>query len=145
MADKTETTWRYDDGGRSEAGYRGLTGDCAVRSAAIVSGRPYQEVYDLVNKLAQRERPQGRKKRSSAREGVHTVTMRRLMKELGLEWNPIMGVGTGTTVHLLASELPKGRLVVRLSRHFAAVIDGVIHDTYDPAREGTRAVYGYWA
>jgi hypothetical protein len=24
------------------------------------------------------------------------------------------------------------------------VIDGVIHDTHDPGRDGTRAVYGYW-
>jgi len=25
-----------------------------------------------------------------------------------------------------------------------AVIDGVINDTYDCSREGTRCVYGYW-
>ena len=25
-----------------------------------------------------------------------------------------------------------------------SVIDGVIQDTYDPSREGTRAVYGYF-
>ena len=31
-----------------------------------------------------------------------------------------------------------------LSRHMCAVIDGVIHDTYDPSRDGTRAVYGYY-
>jgi hypothetical protein len=24
------------------------------------------------------------------------------------------------------------------------VIDGVIHDTFDPSRGGTRCVYGYW-
>ena len=22
--------------------------------------------------------------------------------------------------------------------------DGVVHDTYDPSRDGTRCVYGYW-
>lgn len=37
------------------------------------------------------------------------------------------------------------RLVVGLGRHYAAVIDGTVHDTRDPCREGTRAVYGYWA
>lgn len=37
-----------------------------------------------------------------------------------------------------------GRIIVRLSRHISAVIDGVIHDTYDPSRDGTRCVYGYW-
>ncbi len=29
-------------------------------------------------------------------------------------------------------------------RHYTAVIDGVINDTHDPSREGTRCVYGYW-
>jgi hypothetical protein len=47
-------------------------------------------------------------------------------------------------VHLRDGELPMGRLVVSLSRYYAAVIDGVIHDTHDPSRDGTRCVYGYW-
>jgi hypothetical protein len=31
-----------------------------------------------------------------------------------------------------------------VSKHYCAVIDGVIHDTSDPSRDGTRCVYGYW-
>jgi hypothetical protein len=31
-----------------------------------------------------------------------------------------------------------------VSRHAVAVIDGVIHDTYDCSRGGKRCVYGYW-
>jgi len=34
--------------------------------------------------------------------------------------------------------------VVACSKHYTAVIDGVIHDTHDPSRDGTRAVYGYY-
>jgi len=30
-------------------------------------------------------------------------------------------------------------------RHLTAVIDGVIHDTHDPSRDGTRSVYGYYS
>jgi hypothetical protein len=55
-----------------------------------------------------------------------------------------MAVGSGCKVHLRADELPSGRLIVRVSHHFAAVIDGVIHDTHDCSRGGTRCVYGYW-
>jgi hypothetical protein len=55
-----------------------------------------------------------------------------------------MGIGTGCTVHLRDGELPSGRLVVSVSRHEVAVIDGVMHDTHDPSRDGTRCVYGYW-
>jgi hypothetical protein len=52
--------------------------------------------------------------------------------------------GGARVVHPRAEELPDGRLVVRVSRHMCAVIDGVIHDTHDPSRAGTRCVYGYW-
>lgn len=31
-----------------------------------------------------------------------------------------------------------------LSRHYAAVIDGELHDTYDSTRDGDCCVYGYF-
>lgn len=137
-------TWRYNDGGRAEAGFKGdAPGDCVTRAVAIATGRPYREVYDLTNQLALHERPR-RKSRSSARTGVHKDTQRRLLDTFGWVWHPTMAIGQGTTVHLRADELPAGRLVVALSKHMAAVIDGVVHDVSDPSREGTRCVYGYW-
>ena len=39
---------------------------------------------------------------------------------------------------------PPGRLIVSVSRHLCAVIDGVLYDTHDCSRSGTRCVYGYW-
>jgi hypothetical protein len=33
--------------------------------------------------------------------------------------------------------------IVRCLKPTAAVIDGIVHDTYDPSRNGTRCVYGY--
>jgi hypothetical protein len=70
--------------------------------------------------------------------------MRRVMAELGFTWTPTMSIGAGTTVHVRADELPTGRAVLRLSGHYSALVDGTIRDTYDPSREGTRCVYGYW-
>ena len=55
-----------------------------------------------------------------------------------------MQIGAGCKVHLRADELPRGQLLVSLSRHSAAVIDGVLHDTHDCSRDGMRCVYGYW-
>jgi hypothetical protein len=133
-----------DDGGRSAAGFKGKTGDCVVRAVAIATGRPYREVYDLVNELARRERPRGKRGRSSARTGVAKQTSARLMEALGGVWTATMSIGSGCKVHLRPEELPSGRLVVSVSRHLVAVIDGVIHDTHDPSREGTRCVYGFW-
>jgi hypothetical protein len=134
----------YDDGGREAAGYRGYAGDCGVRSVAIAAALPYQEVYDAINVHAQRERPRGGRFRSNARTGVNRATMKWYLEELGWHWTPTMGIGTGCTVHLRADELPMGRLIVSLSRHYAAVIDGVLHDNHDSSRDGMRCVYGIW-
>jgi hypothetical protein len=51
-----------------------------------------------------------------------------------------MKVGQGCTVHLVDGELPAGRLVVAVSKHLTAVIDGVVHDTHDPQRETVNFV-----
>ena len=135
-----------NDGGRDSAGYRGETSDCVVRAIAIATGLPYQQVYDGINALAKTERRGSRKRRiSNARTGVYKNTRNRFLEALGWRWTPTMQIGSGCTVHLRADELPAGRLVVSLSRHSVAVIDGVIHDIYDPSRDGTRCVYGYWS
>jgi hypothetical protein len=46
-----------------------------------------------------------------------------------------MRIGSGCKVHLTDGELPGGRLVVSVSGHWTAVIDGEIRDTHDPQRE----------
>ena len=135
----------YNDGGRAEAGYKGKTGDCVCRSIAIATGKPYREVYGALNELGKSERTGKRKRgKSSSRTGVYKQTIRKYMKFIGWEWTPTMKIGQGCKVHLRADELPKGRLVVNVSRHTTAVIDGIVHDTHDPSRKGTRCVYGYY-
>ena len=136
----------YDDGGRASAGYRGDAGDCVTRAIAIATDKPYQEVYDALNALGTKERT-GKRKRgtSSARTGLHKATTREYLECLGWTFTPTMAVGSGCKVHLRADELPSGRLIVSVSKHLTAVIDGVIHDNHDPSRDGTRCVYGYFS
>lgn len=137
--------FKFNDGGREAAGYKGKAGDCACRAIAIVTGKPYQEVYDLINEFAAKERTGKRKRgKSNARTGVYPNTIRRIMEHLGWRWVPTMKIGSGCKVHLHHSELPAGRLLVNVSRHYTTMIDGVINDTYDPSRAGTRCVYGYF-
>ena len=134
-----------DDGGRAEAGFKGFTGDCVCRSIAIASDRPYREVYDELNVAAQAERPRGRNTRSHSRTGVGRGTIKRYLTDRGWRFIATMGIGTGCRVHLAAGELPEpGRLIVSLSRHYTAVWNGVVRDTYDPCRGGSRCVYGFW-
>jgi len=128
-----------DDGGRSEAGFKGQAGDCVTRAIAIVTERPYAEIY---SELAQFMKDNGQAK--SARNGIPTPIMKAFFKNQGFEWTATMSIGSGTTVHLRADELPHGKIIARVTGHVCAVIDGIIHDTHDPSRGGTRAVYGYW-
>jgi hypothetical protein len=122
------------------------------RAIAIATEKPYQEVYDAINNIAVGER-RGKRKRgvSSARTGVYKDTTRQYLASLGWKWVPTMQIGQGCKVHLTDGELPNGRLIVKVSKHLTAVIDGVINDTYDPQRatfidgqERLRCVYGYW-
>jgi hypothetical protein len=131
----------YDDGGRAAAGYEGSAGDCVVRSIAIATGLPYEDVY---RRCAAGNAAAGGKR--SAPDGIHTKAgwFKEYMAQLGFEWIPTMRIGQGTTVHLIGHELPGGRIICTVSKHYVAVIDGVIHDTHDPSRLGARAVYGYW-
>ena len=72
--------WIPCDGGRSEAGYKGHTGDCACRAIAIAVGMPYKEAYQLINNVVKgHEKPSKRKSSPShARTGVYVDTMRHL-------------------------------------------------------------------
>ena len=137
--------YRYDDGGRAAAGFKGKTGDCVVRAIAIAEGTPYREVYDQVfaaSKMQRLKRDRGR----SPREGALSKrNVRRFLEARGWTWTPTMKIGSGCKVHLRAEDLPAGRIIASCSSHLVAVIDGVIHDTYDSTRDGGRCVYGYWS
>jgi hypothetical protein len=151
----------HDDGGRAAAGFKGATGDCTCRAIAIATGKPYLEVYEALNALGATERKSKRQiGKSNARTGVYKPTIRRYLAALGWQWHPTMQIGSGTTVHLRAEELPAGRLIVSVSGHTTTMIHGVIRDTHDPRRGATRyfgydgkpdrivpetrCVYGYW-
>ena len=138
----------YNDGGREAAGYIGKAGDCVCRAIAIAADLPYAEVYKRLaeGNATQRKSSNTGKRSKSARNGIFTTRkwFKDYMLELGFEWTPTMTIGSGCKVHLTADELPAGRLVCNVSRHCVAVVDGMVQDTHDSTRDGTRCVYGYW-
>lgn len=135
-----------DDGGRAAAGFKGRAGDCVTRAVCIASGLPYAEVYRRLagGMGSQRVTKRSGKKPRSARSGINTRRkwFKDFMAEAGFRWVPTMGIGTGCTVHLAKGELPAGRLVVAVSGHYTSVIDGVVHDTWDPQRTTIMHVAG---
>jgi hypothetical protein len=141
--------FHFDDGGRTAAGFKGTAGDCVCRAVAIAAQLPYRQVYAaLAEGNASEPRRYGRMSagRRSARNGINTRLkwFDDYMQSLGFTWVATMKIGEGCKVHLRDGELPAGRLVVSLSRHMTAVIDGVLHDTGECDRGGTRCVYGYY-
>lgn len=145
-------SFQLNDGGRELAGFKGGAGDCVVRSIAIAADLPYIRVYEdlrLANeryaqlkndRLAKRLNTKG----SSPRNGNHRNVFHEYILQLGFEWVPTMKVGAGCQVHLRPDELPNATLIAKVSKHLTAIIDGVIHDTHDPSRGGSRCVYGYY-
>lgn len=136
-----------NDGGRAAAGFTGRAGDCVTRAISIVTGLPYAKVYADLSEgcISQRVGKRGKKK-TGAGNGVNVNRkwFKEYMGKLGFRFVATMGIGTGCHTHLRDGELPTGRLIVSVSKHYTAVIDGVIHDTFDPSRDGNRCVYGYW-
>jgi hypothetical protein len=136
--------WGYNDGGRAASGFKGEADDCVVRAVAIAADLAYRDVYDALNDLTRDARIAGR--RHGARTGIPRNVYQLYLENHGFVWYPIMGIGTGTTVHLRDGEIPtEGRHVARLSKHLCAIVDGVVLDTHDPSRNGTRAVYGLFS
>ena len=124
-----------NDGGRSVYFNGTSVGDCVTRAVAIATGKDYKQVYDEIAKIVG----------YTPRNGLKHSDTKKVMKHFGGYWNPRMKIGSGCTTHLNADDLPvHGRLVCNVSKHVCAVIHGVLNDTYDCSRDGTRCVYGYW-
>ena len=124
-------SYKFNNGGWKGA----KRGDCVMRAISIATERPYNTVFNELMDLAREMKclPNDRK-----------VFIPYLKNWLGWKWQPTMSIGSGCKVHLKTSELPGGRIICRVSKHLVAVIDGVIHDTYNPSRDETRCVYGYF-
>jgi len=109
----------------------------------------YQDLYDANEKFRIKSRTKLAKslmkKNDSPRTGTHRAVIKKYLKQLGWKWTPTMFIGQGCKVHLKKEELPNDTLIVSCSRHITVVINGVLNDTYDCSRNGTRCVYGYWS
>ncbi len=140
--------FQFNDGGRALAGFKDKTGDCVARAIAIAAELPYADVYQALAEGTGSQRASKRRGKRPA-SAAHGINVKRkwfkdYMQSIGFEFVATMGIGTGCKVHLRHDELPSGRLVVAVSRHYTAVIEGTVNDTLNPQRQSGRCVYGYW-
>lgn len=122
-------------GGREKYFEKLNVGDCVTRAICNATGKDYMEVYKALAALS----------KSSPRNGVYKSAYRKYLASLGYSFTPLMGIGTGCRTHLCEEELPtKGTYILKVSKHLTCIKDGVLYDSYDCSRGGTRCVYGYW-
>jgi len=140
--------FEYNDGGRIAAGYKGHTRDCVARAIAIALKVQYKTIYkdlsSLTKALAYVDLDIARyvkRRGASPRNGVLPDVTKIYLDSKNWEWNPVNERGRAC---LTAGVIPSGIVVVKLHRHIAAVIDGVLQDTYDCSRGGVEIIYGYW-
>lgn len=136
----------YSDGGRSKYFKATDVGDCVTRAICNATGMDYKEVYDGLKELAKHERiTKKHKHKSSVRDGTSKKTTKKYIESIGWVWVPVMQIGSGCTKHLSEDDFPSiGTYIVSVSQHLTCIKDGVLYDTYDCSRDGTRCVYGYW-
>jgi hypothetical protein len=143
--------WKRDDGGRCGAG--GGDYDCVPRAIAIATGRSYRKVckeLEAATRAFVQRRPNSRLSRWIKRSrngrgfdpayGAWPKIYRPYIESLGWRFTPTKNL----KIRLRADELPSGRLIVGVHRHLVAVINHVIHDTFNSGSSGYRPVVGFY-
>jgi len=108
--------WHYDDGGRQAAGFKArplATASYAQSRSPWTANTARSTTASPRLLRLEPTRVPGAVPRPALASpaGLRPVPARR-----GWIWTPTMRIGTGTTVHLAAGELPAGRLVVRVTK-----------------------------
>jgi len=146
--------WVHNDGGyagRTTKRGRFIPGNGVVRAIVIATGGNYHDVQRELQKLQGEYVRRARSSRITDRSdwiedvGVYNDVSKKYLLDRGWRWTPTMHIGSGTTMHLTYEEIPDRPLfIARVSRNLVTVINGVVQDIYDPSRDGTRAIYGYY-
>lgn len=142
-----------NDGGRAAAGFKGKTGDCGVRAAALATGIPYgqtykelfarQKAYHASSRKACVKKAEARTIKASPRGGIWKDVINPFLIEQGATYISLAGIGKPVVrVKNVAEMYPDKRLVMQLARHFSAMVNGVNLDTWEQHPE--KRVYSVW-
>ena len=123
---------KYTDAGRSEAGYKGKK-DCGIRAVVIATGMAYKDAQKLLRKHAKN----GRKGKGSISNGIFKEDFNSALEELGFKWFSAPKFDGRKARY---SDID-GVAILRMSKHYVTVVDGVLHDSFDSRH---KMVYGYW-
>lgn len=123
------------DGGRATSRRPRQTNDCTVRAIALATGADYDFAYDTLKEA-------GRK----CSRGFH---FRKWAKDQSFngftfEWMAFPAVKGERRMNPMSfyKLFPQGRYIAKTARHVFAVIDGVVHDSWE--QRADRCIYGCW-
>lgn len=109
-------------------------GYCAVRALCIATGMDWLEAEDLLRPFVQN----GKQQNGSLSRGVWREDYNACLYSIGWHW---VSAPKFKGRKAKPCDLPKGVHVARMAKHYACVIDGVVHDAWDSSE---KMVYGYW-
>ena len=129
--------WVYYTGGR-EKYYKAVhVGDCVVRAIAIANSLDYKFTYKIVKIYNGGETP---------RNGVWEYIYKELLRDMGWKYVNLCDRKLEPKGLLMNEDnLPCDKTIIcSIEKHLVAVVDGVVHDTFDSSHKGTQLLRGYW-
>ncbi len=127
-------SYQYNDAGREAAGFVGNR-DCGIRAVSIALGLPYTGARSLLKEYAKA----GKQGNGQIARGIYKEDMAAALGSKGWVWHSAPKfIGRKARY----GDIPKGRVIVRMAKHYAAVIDGVLLDAWNSSE---KMVYGYWS
>ena len=122
-----------NDAGRGDSRRSKQRNDCSVRSLSIVTGAPYDVIYDLLASAG----------RSCSRgfDFRKWINSQKIFRFTYLSFPAEKNKARMNPVDF-CREYGKGRYIVRTAKHVFAVIDGVVMDTAKPRPD--RCIYCAW-
>lgn len=142
----TALPYNRTDGGRQDAITDGEIdsrinkGDCVTRAIAIATNTPYAEVYEDIKYLCETEKPVFDRKMSDPNNGVYPELY---MPYIEQYFNVTAKAYDEEHLdkphrHVSSEDFGTGTFIVQIHRHLLAIIDGVIHDSWDSNNKGWR-------
>lgn len=125
---RLEYPWVLSDGGRSQSKRSAQKNDCTVRALAIARGLPYDEAYDILKDAG--------RKCSRGFDFVRWIATQPWATKIAF---PAAKGQRRMTPAQFCIDHPRGTFILRVSKHVFAVVDGVVHDTFENRPD--RCVY----
>ena len=130
--------FQFNDGGRMKAGYRKLrVADCVTRAIAIATKKEYKKIYKDLWELAG----------EAPRNGYSGSLAKKYLSQKGWKYVQV----SPQPLRFRADNLPKRKQVIvdckpkgARNGHYAAVIEGVLQDTWRCDKDGESIIMGYY-